>query len=90
MNQAVKYLPDENDLRTVANSKATGPGAVLLKAAERMRDEYRSKNEKSPKISDDPITEDFRFIAGMTKAMNELLALPDRAQGYFNKKDKKE
>jgi len=58
---------------------------ALLKAVESERDAKRRINETHPRICDENITEDWRYIAGQIAAFNLVLSLPQKAREFIEK-----
>jgi len=79
-----KYIPDGSRWHEITDIQQGNVARILLNATEAKRDEIREQNETRPMVCDEDITKDFRFKAGMVRALNWVLSLPEEARRYVD------
>jgi len=70
---------EDHELLTISKAADYSAAKFILEGTEELRDKMRDCNEMSPKISDDDVTQDFRYIAGAIAMANAILDAPAQA-----------
>lgn len=80
-----KHFKDGTMLNELAAASQIRAARAILMAVEGLRDEYRAMNETRPQRNNEDLTKDWVYLAGMVRAFNIVLSLPDDARKYIDK-----
>jgi len=84
MNIKKIFDKDGSLINEVAGAGEIKSARAILHAVEYLRNERRATNETRPMESPEDLTKDYRYIAGMIAAFNQVLSLPDEARRYLS------
>jgi len=73
----------EHELQHLTELPETGHGKIFLRLLREELQFEREAHERHPKISDDPITEDFRFKLGLIAGLKRALNMPDESLKFL-------
>ena len=73
----------EHELQWLIQLPGTDIGKIYFRLLRIELDFEREAHERHPKISDDPITEDFRFKLGVIAGLKRALNMPDETLKFL-------